>query len=211
MRRSLGPLEQTAARAYRRLFFNIDCFVDRVLDAVPDPGRILEIGCGEGDVATALVQAYPRAEYLGIDPAYDVGRRYRGPANRAGFLRLDARTLANGAPGTYDLVVIADVLHHVPEDEDRAGLIRAAADLLAPRGRLVVKEWERNDRSWPYWAGWAADYFVSGDRQVRYMRRNDLLSLIEGAAPELRHERTMWVHPWRCNGLHVYRSTGNLR
>lgn len=211
VRHHLGPLEQPAASLYRRLFFNLDCFVERVLDAVPDPARILEIGCGEGDVATKLVEAYPNAQYLGIDPAWSVGRRYHGPENEAGFLNVAAATLAGGAPASYDLVLLVDVLHHVPDDVARKDLIRAATMLLRPpRGRLVIKEWE-DDGSLAFRAGWFADRYISGDRQVRYMRRNDLMSLVDDAGPGLRHERTMWVHPWRCNGLHVYRSMGNLR
>lgn len=208
VRQHLGPLEQTAAALYRRLFFTLDCFTDRVLTAVPDATRILEVGCGDGDVATKLVAAYPGAGYVGIDPAPTAGRRYRGPA-RAAFLSTEVGQLTAQAD-RFDLILIVDVLHHVPDDADRAAIIRDAVTLLDEGGCLVVKEWERNG-SLPYWAGWAADYYISGDRQVRYWSRDDLLDFMRRAAPELRHERTLSVHPWRCNALHVYRSTGNLR
>jgi 2-polyprenyl-3-methyl-5-hydroxy-6-metoxy-1,4-benzoquinol methylase len=186
------------------MFFNIDDFVRVLVDTVPTPRRILEVGCGDGDVATKLVTAFPDTVYLGIDPAPTAGRRYQGPA-RATFLPTTLDALAENADDRYDLVLIVDVLHHVPTDE-RATLVRDAAELLAEGGRLVIKEWERNERSVPYWAGWAADYYVSGDRNVRYMTRDELRDLVRSAAPTLAHQHTASTRPWACNVLHVYRS-----
>jgi 2-polyprenyl-3-methyl-5-hydroxy-6-metoxy-1,4-benzoquinol methylase len=100
------------------------------------------------------------------------------------------------------LIILADVLHHVPEETDRAQLLADAAALVAADGIVLVKEWERT-RSPAYWAGWAADYFISGDRAVRYLNRSDLTALITAAAPELHHRHVTSTRPWRCNVVHV--------
>ena len=202
VRRRLGRLEQPAAELYRRLFFNVDDFAERVRAFAPNRRRILEIGCGDGDVATALVAAYPDAEYQGIDVADEPGRRYRGPAGRAEFATMPSTRLAAMEPGKYDMVVIADVLHHVPDDDDRLQILKDAAAMLAPGGVVVVKEWERQP-TLAYWAGWAADYFVSGDRAVRYMRRDELVELLTLAIPGLRHIVTTAGRPWACNVVHI--------
>lgn len=207
VRRRLGRLEQPAATLYRRLFFNVVDFAERVRMFAPDRHRILEIGCGDGEVATALVAAYPDAEYQGIDVADDPGRRYRGPVGRAEFATMPSTRLAATEPGKYDMVVIADVLHHVPDDDDRLQILNDAAAMLAPGGVLVIKEWERQ-ASLPYWAGWAADYFVSGDRSVRYMRRGDLMDMINQISRHngrVRHVITTAGRPWACNVIYLAR------
>src|SRR5918992_3350490 len=109
VRRRLGRLEQPAADMYRRLFFNVPDFAARVRAVVGNRRRIAEIGCGDGEVATALVDTFPDAEYLGIDIAEDPGRRYRGPADRAQFATMRSALLARSEPAKFDLVVIADV------------------------------------------------------------------------------------------------------
>jgi 2-polyprenyl-6-hydroxyphenyl methylase/3-demethylubiquinone-9 3-methyltransferase len=205
IRRSLGRLEQPASAAYRAMFFNVDDFVEWALMFAPDASRILEIGCGDGDVATALCAAYPRATYLGVDISSDAGRRFRGDRQRAAFLPISTSRLRADEPHPFDLVVIADVLHHVPDDADRAILLEDAVALLAPAGTVLVKEWERVPTP-AYFAGWAADYYLSGDRSVRYSSRDELLRLVPSG---LRHDHTVTVRPWRCNVVHVFRDRGN--
>jgi 2-polyprenyl-6-hydroxyphenyl methylase/3-demethylubiquinone-9 3-methyltransferase len=201
IRRSLGRLEQPASAAYRAMFFDVDHFVEWALVFAPRTSRILEIGCGEGDVATALCAAYPRATYLGVDISRDAGRRYRGDRGRAAFLPISTTQLRADEPPPFDLVVIADVLHHVPDDADRAAILEDAAALLAPAGTLLLKEWERVP-TLAYSAGWVADYYLSGDRSVRYSTREELLSLVPSG---LRHDHTVTARPWRCNVVHVFR------
>lgn len=202
LRQRLGRLEQPASAAYRALFFNIGSFVERTVAAAPTARRILEIGCGDGDVAGALTEAYPMAEYTGIDVAPAPGRRFRGDRSRASFSVETSTQLLARHPAPFDLVIIADVLHHVPEETDRAGLLADAAALTDAGGVVLVKEWERTGSA-AYWAGWAADYFISGDRAVHYLNRSNLLALINSAAPELHHRYVTTTRPWQCNVVHV--------
>ena len=104
-----------------------------VFDAVAEvqPRRMLEVGCGEGELAARLADELD-AELVAIDQSARMVElaRARGVDARVGdvqALELD--------DGSFDVVVAAWVLFHVP------GLDRALAEIsrvLAPRGRLVA-------------------------------------------------------------------------
>jgi tRNA (uracil-5-)-methyltransferase TRM9 len=42
----------------------------------------------------------------------------------------------------FDIVVLFGVLHHVPGQQTRQTLLRSAADLLAPGGKIIVTVWQ---------------------------------------------------------------------
>ena len=101
---------------------------------LPPPARILEVGCGEGDLARALAAA--GYDVLAIDP-----RAPEGPIFRRISLEELERTV------TFDLAVADRVLHHVHPLEPAVEKLAALAPLL------VVSEfaWERIDRETQAW------------------------------------------------------------
>jgi SAM-dependent methyltransferase len=100
------------------------------------PGdRLLDIGCGPGDVVAYL----PDVDYVGFDlsEAYieRATERYGSPRHR--FLCADVGTVDVDALGAFDAVLAHGVLHHV--DDDVAGAVFAvAARALRPGGRLIT-------------------------------------------------------------------------
>lgn len=85
---------------------------------------VLDVGCGEGAWRTHLKALRPKIEYLGYDSSDYVVERYGRARNirKATFGQLPKLRL-----DSYDLVVCADVMHYVPDDELRVG-VRAIAD-----------------------------------------------------------------------------------
>ncbi len=88
-----------------------------------------------------------RFDYVGVDASEGLLARARARqlgAGRARFLRADwalsppERALP---PGTFSLVVIFGVLHHVPGAARRRALLEAAARRLAPGGVLALTAW----------------------------------------------------------------------
>lgn len=115
-----------ARRARRRI-------VERYL--LPKPGdRILDIGCGTGD----LLEMLPEVDYVGFDLSaeyIDAARRRYG--HRATFHHADIQAADLTAEAPFDLVTATGVLHHL----DGAGaqrLMTLAAGALAADGRLVT-------------------------------------------------------------------------
>ena len=91
------------------------------------PMRILEIGCGTGNISGAF-QGF---DYTGIDTNEAhirwANAKYRGKSKR--FLAGDASTLKAAGGGLYDCVVLSHTLHHLPDDVFQ-NLIQTIADLL---------------------------------------------------------------------------------
>jgi len=85
---------------------------------------VLDVGCGEGAWRAPILALRPRATYLGVDPSpYAVSRFGRSRNLASG--RFD--DLARLPERRFDLVISADVLHYLSDEEIRAGLPELAA------------------------------------------------------------------------------------
>jgi SAM-dependent methyltransferase len=90
----------------------------------PVPARVLEVGCGRGDLARALARTGHRV--VAIDPHAPAGDLFR------------AATLEDFAdPEPFDAVVASLALHHVA---DLPGALDKIVSLLRPAGRLILNE-----------------------------------------------------------------------
>ena len=110
-----------------------------VAQAGIEPGsRVLEIGCGTGNLLLLAARAVPGTTLTGLDPDPGALAAAGRKARRAGVtLRLD-RGYADRLPypdGSVDRVLSAFMLHHLPLDQQQAAL-REVHRVLAPGGRL---------------------------------------------------------------------------
>jgi 2-polyprenyl-6-hydroxyphenyl methylase/3-demethylubiquinone-9 3-methyltransferase len=202
VRRAFGPFEQQVTAAYRAVFVDLDAYVDAVRAWVPDAREILEVGCGEGAVTERLAAVYPNARITAIDITPRVGRLYRGPADRVCFRQSPVQEVAAQEPGKFDLVMIADVMHHVPLGL-RKDLLDAVRICLAPGGSMIFKEWER--RQTPiHWITHALDRWVTGDR-VSYLSRDEGRDLLAQSFDRSSFIEERRVAPWRNNIMTLVR------
>ena len=102
------------------------------------PARVLDVGCGQGELTTALAVA--GYDVLGIDPLAPQGDRFRRVL------------LEDVAPeeGPFDAVVASHSLHHV---RDLGPALDRIAALLRPGGALVLDEhgWDLADEATLDW------------------------------------------------------------
>jgi ubiquinone/menaquinone biosynthesis C-methylase UbiE len=112
----------------------------RLLDqAGLQPGqRVLEIGCGTGDLLLAAKRAQPAAAVVGLDPDLAALARAHRKARRRGLaVQLD-RGYADELPyadDSVDVVLSSFMLHHVPADQ-REPAMREVLRVLRPGGAL---------------------------------------------------------------------------
>jgi SAM-dependent methyltransferase len=90
----------------------------------PGPARVLEVGCGRGDLARAI--AGSGYDVVAIDPDAPSGELF------------EAVTLEEFvAAAPFEAVVASRALHHIP---DLPGALEKIAGLLRPEGRLILDE-----------------------------------------------------------------------
>jgi SAM-dependent methyltransferase len=93
---------------------------------------VLEVGCGTGNVLSALRRACDGGVVIGMERFFDglphARRRYAGP-----LVQADARSLPFGK--RFELVGMFDVLEHIPEEYETLQSLR---EILAPGGRLIL-------------------------------------------------------------------------
>lgn len=197
VRAAFGPYEPLISNLWRAMFVDVAEWTRLVARWTPAPARILEVGCGEGYSTGQLVKAFAGVPLDAIDIAENIGRLYDGPTEAVSFRIAFAEQLAAETPGAYDLVVLSDVLHHVPPAQ-RLSLLAAIRTLLAPGGVLALKDWHRTPARPIHWAVHGSDRFLTGDR-VSYLKPAEARALVEEAfGPEcITAEAT--VAPWTNN------------
>ena len=196
VRRLFGPYERGVAEAYRRVFIDLDDLVTRARAWVPEPRRILEVGCGEGAVTERLARAYPAAAITATDITPAVGRLFRGPAAHVRFIQESVDRVAENAPHSFDLVVLSDVLHHVPPAR-RHALLSAIDQTMAPGGSLIFKDWAPSFHP-IHWLSSFADRHITGD-DVQFCTKPEMAALLsEVFGPHSIREEAE-VGPWANN------------
>lgn len=111
---------------------------EQLVDALAlNPGdRVLELGCGTGQVTERLLAAGARVVAVDALPAMLEGARRRAP--EAEYVVGDV--FDDLPAGPFDAVVLSFVLHNLPADRRRLLLARSA-DLLTPGGTVAVLDW----------------------------------------------------------------------
>ena len=137
------------AEAYAAADFSAgdQAVIDRLVQLFPEGlgPRLLDLGCGPGNISFRLARCWPDAEVLGLDGAaamleLAVLQRAAAPA---GFGRLRFERVSLPAPqlaGGYSAVVSNSLLHHL---HDPAVLWHSVRQLAAPGARVYVKDLRR--------------------------------------------------------------------
>jgi len=157
----------------------------RLLDALGAVarGRVLDAGCGTGDVALAL--AARGAQVVGVDPSREMLRLARAKAPHIAWVQADALHLPF-RPGAFDGAVSAFVLRNVPS---RAAFFAEQARAVRAGGAVAHLELVRPPRGVQRWAHGAyvggvvpLMGLLSSDREAyRYLAR----TVLEVPQPEV--------------------------
>jgi len=136
------------ARAYAEADFSEpnQLFVEAVAHGLVDraAGRLIDLGCGPGDICVRLARALPSWHITGLDAGPNMLALARAAIGRAGQDRrielLEARLPDDCPAGHFDAVVSNSLLHHLP---DPMSLWHSVARLAATGAYVQIMDLER--------------------------------------------------------------------
>lgn len=122
--------------------------VRRVLDMLDGDESILDLGCGNGEMARELAKQRHQGAYLGVDFSLPLLRKADAMPQgfTAGFMEADLTKLdANqwiADRGKWKIATAFAVLHHIPSNEIRLNILRTVRGLLADDGKFILSNWQ---------------------------------------------------------------------
>jgi SAM-dependent methyltransferase len=121
-------------------YVTIKRFGDLIAPYVEDCRRVLDAGCGPGEITCYLAQRFPETTFLGIDHSKVGIHKAERNRNRLGLenVRFEARDLVTNPPeGRFDIVLFLDSFHHFTNPAGVVDVVQGMADrvlLLEPHG-----------------------------------------------------------------------------
>ena len=211
VRRMLGPWFTPVGELYRRIFVDLERVVDVLEPQLPQGAHCLDLGGGDGLVSNMLLSRRPDLRMTLIDVAERVGGFIEPRfADRVALRPATplARLTAEGF--RCDVVLMTDVVHHVPLDQ-RASFFGDLAAFCRSAGaaRLLVKDVEPG--SLRAGLGVLSDKYVTGDRQVSLLPHARLRAALEHAfGPDglERFEASFPDHPNYCAVIRLRATAG---
>jgi trans-aconitate 2-methyltransferase len=100
---------------------------------IRDGLRVVDLGCGTGELTRRLADELPGSEVVGIDSSPEMLERAREQAREG--LRFELGTIET-VEGKWDLVFSHAAIHWV---DDQRALVARLLSLLKPNGQLVVQ------------------------------------------------------------------------
>jgi len=121
--------------------------VTRLVDSLSGDESILDLGCGNGELARALARRGHSGTYLGLDfslpllaDASDIPTGF--PAS---FREADLTSpswVLNVERSTFNVITCFAAIHHLPSRELRLQFFQTIHPLLAPHGRFLLSTWQ---------------------------------------------------------------------
>jgi len=130
--------------------------VRRVLGWLKGDESILDLGCGNGELARELAKRGQRGSYLGVDFSLPLlqDAEVQPDSFSAGFMQADVTKLSLfsdqlSAEGGWSVIMAFAVLHHIPSLNLRLDILRIVHQLLKTDGMFLHSNWQfLNSEKW---------------------------------------------------------------
>ena len=123
--------------------------VRRVLGTLNGDESILDLGCGNGELARELAKRGHRGSYLGVDFSPPLLREaevqpeaFSARFMQADLAHLSMNSIQSSSTDRWSLVTAFAVLHHIPSKELRLNILRTVRELIEDNGRFIHSNWQ---------------------------------------------------------------------
>ena len=100
--------------------------------------RVLDVGCGTGELIRRLRAKYPEAQLAGLDPVPEMLAVAREKLGGREDLRIGYADALPWSAGSFDVVVSCNMFHYITHPLEA---LREMARVLRPGGTLVLTDW----------------------------------------------------------------------
>ena len=153
------------------------CPFEKIESLVPRKGKILDLGCGYGLLANLLAARHPGRSVTGLDlnaTRIDVARRSAVGRRNITFYHADLEDIAESR---FDVIIMTDVLHHIPREKS-GRLLSIAVSRLQASGRLIILDVDRVP-AWKHYAARTIDRLLNPGAPLYYRSREEMRQLLE--------------------------------
>lgn len=177
------------------------------------PKRILDLGCGNGNVTATLVKKFPDAEYTLLDASQEMLRLCKQQFKKQNVNYIESYFQDyTFQKGYFDLIVAGFSLHHCNSEEKRklfneiyytlnTGGVFSCADLMLSKNNshhpTLLKEWkafvEANFPDGEKWK-WLQEHYQEFDKPDDYQNQISWLKNAGFNTVEITTKKGYWIH-----------------
>lgn len=131
---------KAAERYDEKWAFYVEATTRETLKRIPmsASSRVLDVGCGTGELLRRLRAKYPNAVLAGLDPVPEMLAVARGKLSGNEDLRVGYADSLPWRSGSFDVVVSCNMFHYISHPIEA---LREMARVLRPGGALVLTDW----------------------------------------------------------------------
>lgn len=106
--------------------------------AMKPTDRVLDVGCGTGELLSRLAAGFPEARLAGLDPVPEMLALAQAKLPDAADLRIGWANELPWPDASFDTVVSCNMFHYITHPVDA---LREMERVLVPGGRLLITDW----------------------------------------------------------------------